>query len=510
MASRFADRRSCTRVGRAIGAGLSAWLVSSSAFAFKEPGHRVIEKIAYEQLIATGNGDVLVTLVKAGALRGGLPPKPAANPASPEDYIGLREGDVNVQGVWVGSHIPDHSFNRQLQSYGQCFHFNARGGDVLGSARENGMPVGLVRDAYLRCMSLMDILVRGLLADPADANQRGLGLYTLMHMVTDSFSEAHVARERDWDILYVKPWRLRTWASYLVSCQQGWKDYVTDNHHGIIDERDYDYVRKTPECEAQRDDPGTLSAACLSSRAKRAADAIVDLLVLVSAYIEHPPTPRGGARSLPGFEQDWTAYRKLHFQHADARYAATLSDRELGGELAQAGLVARSTVIEEKPPEAFGVGVAFDLQNAMDNVWIEGNVFYGSDAMKAEDLGLRDYLTHTIQLRLPFETTDGQRPLAIAYEPGVRIPGDLVQTDWMTLQVGLRLRFAYGVSRVSSDETRHTFEAGFGGFSFDAVFKRYFWVGIVFPRMVGRLDTWGPEQGDMFWTMKTGVAFGGS
>ncbi len=489
----------------ALACGALALFSPRSSAAFKEPGHRAIEQLAYQTLVDNKHADVLARLVKAGALRGALPPRPSFNEADPDDYIGLPAGDLNVHGVWVGSHIPDHAFNRQFQAYGQCFHFNARGEDARTETFEpSGVPVGLSRDAYLRCMSLMDILIRGILADTAEANARHAGLYSLIHMVTDSFSEAHVARQKNWDILYVKPWRLRTWVSNLFY-PSGWESFVTDTEHGIFDDRDYDYAK----CKDVKNDPGKLTADCLSSRALRAADAVVDLLVLVSAYIDFPDAPPGGARELPGFEEAWRAYREKHFHHAITAHSALVPEDERVRETEN--LVSRSDLLQETSAASLGVGLAFDLENSTNNVWLEGAVFYGKDSMRGDDIGFSDLITHAIQFRIPLETADGQRPLGLAYEPGIRVPGDMLQSEFFSLQIGIRARGGYSLSRVGPETTRHVVELGFGGVSFDLVLKQRIWVGVVGPRVVWRQDTWGPDnwpRPDLFWSVKVGGAFG--
>lgn len=512
----------------ALGLGSCAMLAAVDANAFKEPGHRAIERAAFEQLVDTGNADVLVTLVKVGALRGALPPAPQSDRNVDRDgYIGLPRGDLNVRGVWVGSHIPDHSFDRQLQSYGQCFHFNARAVDTTTpEAVEKsevgvvgiGVPHGMVHDAYLRCVSLMDVLVRGIIADPVDAEQRHKGLYTLIHMVADSFSDAHTARTENWRILYVKPWRLRAWVPNLWPWNWGeysWKEFVTDNHHGIIDERDWDFALDSPDCQRWRENPGVFPTSCLSPSAKRAADAIVDLLVLVSAYVDHPPLPEGGAMSLPGFEKAWNAFKAAHFEHYYSEYTAVLKDDDKtgikGGALNQppysADLVSRSDREDEYRPKTALMGLAFDLQAATDNVWLEGTLLRWADGAEQEELDVGQYLTHTIQLRVPLETLDGQRPLGIAYELGAQVPSNLVEQREFLLKVGVRLRAGYGVSRIPPRATRHTLEFGLAGFSVDAVVMDTLWLGMIFPRWIYRIDTWGEERDDTFWSMKAGYAF---
>jgi hypothetical protein len=513
--------------------------------AFKEPGHRAIERFAYEQLVNEGHAEVLSTLIRAGALRAALPVLPEKIDADPNAYIGLKEGDLNVHGVWVGSHIPDHSFERQLQSYGQCFHFNARGADVDTSRVPKGryqvidpqtgkaqvaavdldMPLGMVRDAYLRCMSLMDILVRGVVADPVDAHARNVGLHTVIHLVADSFSDAHTARTRNWSILYVKPWRLRTWVPNLLpwnwipldgdGSNASWKHFLSDDHHGVMDDRDYEYVKDTPGCDALKDNPGRLELTCLTPRAKKAADAVVDLLILVAEYVDHPPlqgerplrlaerASANGDAGRIGFEEAWNKYKKKYFAHYLTAYTPQVSTSPTH---ATRDFVARARLPESPPIPGAVVGIALDLQSPSDNLWIEGNLLRTGEVLEEEHLHVLNYLTHTIQVRFPLETPDGQRPFGIAYELGGQVPGNLSQSDWLALKLSLRLRFAYGVSRISTKATRHMFEAGLGGFAIDAIVRKKVWVGTELPRITRRLDTWGPEKTTSYWSIKVGYA----
>lgn len=509
----------CARLTRRLagaGLGVALFLQAPGARAFKEPGHRLIERVAFEHLIAKGHSDVLVTLVKAGALRGGLPAQPENDPhVNPSGYVGLPQGDLNVDGVWVGSHIPDHSFDRQLQSYGQCFHFNARAEDATTpELRGTGLPIGMVHDAYLRCVSLMDLMVRGVITDAVDADRRDKGLYTLIHMVADSFSDAHAARTEDWRILYVKPWRLRTWVPNVSPANfwpwsfdmYSWRYFVTDTHHGIIDERDWDYVLPTAECQALREQPSRIEATCLSPSARRAVDAVVDLLVLVSAYVQQNPPRPGAALSAPGFEQSWNAFKSEHFEHYYPAYTAVLKDR-LKNTPREGHLVSRSDRELEYRPKNVVAGAAFDLQSGSDSIWLEGTLLRSADAEDHEEIEIGQYLTHTIQLRLPLETVDGQRPLGIAYEFGGQVPSNLIEGRKLLLKLGLRIRVGYGVSRIPPRNTRHTFEMGLGGFSLDAVVMDQLWLGMIFPRWVYRLDTWGREVDDTYWTLKGGYAF---
>ncbi len=222
---------------------LGASLFSASAAAFKEPGHRAIEAAAYRKLLECEEGEKDIhTLIQEGVLN----PPHRAYPDPTED-LNQDYSQYTVEGLLLSSHLPDHLLDRQLQKELQCFHFNARGSHVTKiPGQRYGIAKGLVVDAYVECMGVADALLRSVLYDPVIANETSVGMYTLMHMIEDSFAESHVARDPRGKIVYLKSWSLRTWWSYLLEAPGSPNDatrmHFSDQSHALADVRDDGYL----------------------------------------------------------------------------------------------------------------------------------------------------------------------------------------------------------------------------------------------------------------------------
>lgn len=325
------------------------------ALAFKEAGHRAIEAAAYRKLLTRQSecvkqhapcpveDRVISVLIAHGVL------KPPSRPIAVDPRGDQRE--FTVEGLIVDSHMPDHLFDRQLEADRQCFHFNARGAHTVRyqgytDAELDRIPRGLVQDAYVECMGVADALLRQVLLDPAGSNSSSTGIYVLMHMIEDSFSEAHVARDANKRILYVKPWNLRTWLRYFFTDTKSrpMRSHFSDEHHMTSEMRDLGYLRGPRDSEFQErrlepkyrtelqeclqrsqkmlgldakkvaqltlksvavagsddpESPAVLSALralegdlvvpdpCLSKAALDATDAIADLLTMIARLLEH-------------------------------------------------------------------------------------------------------------------------------------------------------------------------------------------------------------------------------
>lgn len=505
---------------------LELGLVPARAFAFKEQGHRSVEAAAYHALIDQGHADVLVTLVNAGILSGRVPSVRPGGISKPTPYASVNNGDEQVDGIWLGSHQPDHSFAHQLQSYGQCYHFMARPSDVYTDEDLRfRVPAGLVRNAYTRCMGLMDTLIRGILFDPEGSRSRGAGAYTLIHIIEDSFSEAHVARTTDsWKIAYLKPWRLTAWWPYITGHPSGLRYYVTESHHGgIRDERDYGYLKEAT-CADRKDD--LVPTDCLSSRGRKAADAVAEVLVLLAKHAECGSHPRDTMRTCKGFDKDWNDYKSKYFGHADpsvsAFYEGAEAVQEFDHGVGHGDLIGPSNALDHPAPPNLGIGLATDFADSAESLWLTGDVFVTRDPMKQHELSWTDLVSYSLQVRLPLQNADGERPAGAAGEFGLRIPVDIlsedvVASDVASLYFGVRLRGAVMASRVRGDRTRVVGQLGLAGFTADLVLFQRVWLGVEGPRVLMVGDTLGPDVVPFklgrdtmalhpFWTVKAGFA----
>ena len=181
------------------------------------------------------------------------------------------------------SGTPDLVIDRQLGQRGQCQHFMADSADSLTPVDPRfGVPGGLATTAYLRCIRVAGLVFDGILRDPRLAEWRIVGMYVLMHALEDSFSAAHVARDPQFRIVHLLSWTLIDWPIYTL---HGKVSFPAATHHALSDHRDADYVRwdaRTQDGRACRElhHPYAFPEECLTERAKAAAGAVVDYLVL--------------------------------------------------------------------------------------------------------------------------------------------------------------------------------------------------------------------------------------
>ncbi len=160
----------------------------------------------------------------------------------------------------------------------------ARTGDGLSPVDPRfGVAGALATTAYSRCVAVAGAALDGILRDPQLANERLVGLYSLVHGIEDSFSAAHVERDGALKIVHLLSWTLIDWARYVLRGRTG---FPAPTHHGVTDERDHDYVRRRFRAEDGRDcadfhNPYAFPEECLTDRARAAVDAVVDLLIAV-------------------------------------------------------------------------------------------------------------------------------------------------------------------------------------------------------------------------------------
>ena len=271
-------------------AAIGLW--SAPGAAFELDGHQVIEATAYKRLLAldavpgTGppeiSGRVLLgALIATGVL---LEP-PCFDRSRPRGDCGAAQRlDLPLQ-YWptLRAGAPDLVIDRQLGQRGQCQHFMAATADALTPVDPRvGVPGGLATTAYLRCVRVAGAVLDGILRDPLLAEWRIVGTYVLIHALEDSFSAAHVDRTPQFEIDHLLSWTLIDWTRYAWHGKWG---FPAPTHHAVSDHRDYDYVlwdAHTKDGCACRDlhHPYAFPEECLTDRAKAAAAAVVDLLVL--------------------------------------------------------------------------------------------------------------------------------------------------------------------------------------------------------------------------------------
>ncbi len=267
-------------------------LQSVPVAAFELDGHEVIEATAYKRLLALdavpGTGPPEVSgraLLGALIATGVLAEPPCFDRTRPRGDCGTTQRlDLPLQ-YWptLRSGAPDLVIDRQIGQHGQCQHFMATAADGLTQIDPRfGVPGGLATAAYLRCVRVVGAVFDGILRDPHLADWRLAGTYVLIHAIEDSFSAAHVDRTPHFEIVHLLSWTLIDWPIYALRGHWG---FPASTHHAVSDHRDADYVRwdaLTKDGRPCRDlhHPYAFPEECLTDRAKAAASAVVDLLVL--------------------------------------------------------------------------------------------------------------------------------------------------------------------------------------------------------------------------------------
>ena len=527
----------------------SVLFAGARAGAFKEAGHRSIEAEAYRRLLRD-SPEVIPTLVRTGVLA-----VPYRGYPLPSAEMGADFGAYTVNGLVLATGKADHLLDRQLQKDLQCFHFNARGEQVTKiHGTMFGLPRGLVVDAYVECIGVADSTLRSILYAPAVANESAVGMYTMMHMVEDSYSDAHVARTPDFKyIIYLKPWNLRSWTTYFFGSAGTPNDSLrlnfSDRHHMMSDTRDFGYLLgeyDTEGCLPEADHSeckstdraryalriatcekeasallgyrvsvaglqgdAVVPAACLSDRGLASVDAVADLLRLVARQVDSvvdEKTP--GVRRVDSspakcdFSQDWLNYRRKYLAHVDPRLTQDMADARVplapGPTGAPADVrgnfVYQTPDLSPKHTKLAGAGISTEL-TAGTPVWLGFDAFVASDASAHDSINPFDVLGYGVQLRLPIEDELGEKPIGVAFDigPGIPIPlSELItkSTSHFDVYLGARARVAYSAESVFKQNTRHVIQAGLGGVSLDFVVGNYVWFGADFPRYMVRYDTW--------------------
>jgi hypothetical protein len=321
---RTSPRLTAARLGVAAALALTSWAARADAFGLV--GHEIIEATAYKRLmvmpVVPGAGvpgrTVLATLIATNVLR--PPPCFDRSRFSPDCEEALRLDLPLRHWPVLGAGAPDLVIDRQLGQTGQCQHFMARTDDGTSPIDPRfGVPRDLVIAAYTRCVQVASLAFDGILADPARASWRLVGMYALIHGLEDSFSAAHVHRDQQLHLVHLLSWKLIDWPRYLWTGKSA-IGFAPETHHAVTDDRDYEYLKEdaiAPDGQACRSflHPYAVPEACLTPRALAAVDAVVDLLVLTYRLRAGPDGQARPASILADSEArtSWQGYIDQHF-----------------------------------------------------------------------------------------------------------------------------------------------------------------------------------------------------
>ncbi|HMF41424.1 MAG TPA: hypothetical protein VKQ32_12050 [Polyangia bacterium] len=347
--------RARRRILLTIGAAAVVLSTAAPAAAFSLDGHFIIEAAAYKRLLALARvpeTDVSGRQLLGALIAGGLLVEPPC-------LDGVRAGgscDAKARreqplAFWpaLGAGAADIIIDRQLSAGGQCQHFMAETDDGFSPPHPRfGVPTALVTTAYRRCVTILGIVFDGLLRDPALARTRLVGTYALMHAIQDSFSAAHVARDGDGRIVHLLSWTLIDWPSYLA---HGTMSFPPTTHHAILEPRDTEYLRPdavTADGQRCADiyNPYALPEECLTPRARAAADAVVDFLVVM--YRLRARAAAAGRPASLAAPEDLALWHEFVAKHlpsaADVGTLALPTVTEIGSQRADTFIGAQATV----------------------------------------------------------------------------------------------------------------------------------------------------------------------
>jgi hypothetical protein len=319
-------------------AALALWDRPASAFGLE--GHAIIEAAAYKRLLAleqvpgtaVSGRALLSALMTAGVLY--QPPclegERGRRGCGPDDRL---ERPMRFWPV-LGSGAADLLIDRQLSARAQCQHFMAESADGLSPIDPRfGVPRGLVTDAYVRCVMVLGLGLEGILRAPRLANGRLVGMYALIHAIGDSFSPAHATRDEHGRIVHLLSWTLLDWPTYLG---RGMAAFPARVHHGVSDQRDRDYLVKDGRslqgqpCAAFHN-PYAMPDACLTPRARAAANAIADLLLLTYRLrAQAAAAGRLPSLAVKADQVQWEDYLRTHLPSVAAPVEPPPTGQHLG------------------------------------------------------------------------------------------------------------------------------------------------------------------------------------
>jgi hypothetical protein len=142
-------------------------------------------------------------------------------------------------------------------------------------------------------------------------------IYSLIHTVGDSYSDAHAERDTTtWEILYLKPWQATCWQPFLVNWS-GWPYFFTDIMHKFPEDiRDKQYLRVdlVPQDEVTYYDknPYLVPRFYLNTRGVQASDAVEDLFVIIFAILKE--TEQDQDKFVEVATREWRGYLERHFK----------------------------------------------------------------------------------------------------------------------------------------------------------------------------------------------------
>lgn len=389
-------------------------VISGAAISHTTRGHNVVEASAYKNLLKKGRGEIpkalgysgkeiLDYLISTRVLR--VPP--CYPHAGKKDFCNsYTEADSLEWLPVVGSGDMDAVMYRQFSKNGQYFHFMASPGAIYRNPEvdpRTGAPRGLTEEAYPIAVRFITGMYYEILERSDISKKYYRDIYSLIHTIGDSYSEAHAQRDTTtWAIKYLKPWQATAWQPYLVYWS-GWPYYLSDKIHWFPeDDRDKMYMKPAIVPQAEVDfydkNPYVVPREYLNERGIQAANAIEDLIVITFVIMKEAGDDK--AKLKEAANREWRWYLNEHFRgYTDAEFVNTVgfsqapSDEQEWRPMIQMGLRFRTGTFSNsddfllamnfaKPPsfiDPFGFAAGYEIgkrYKGPQQLWV-GSISFG-------------------------------------------------------------------------------------------------------------------------------------
>ena len=252
----------------------SFFVLNPTVHAFDSKGHIYLEQQAYKLLRGYPNGQAIL------------------------DW--LVQNKILVEGLPSRSQYPDNALERQFTQSRQGYHFMTSNYNVLEAARSKGnLPPQeeLLLRSLGPSLQMIYYFFREIIGNPQGASQAGRGIYVLMHIVADSYSTEHTARDSATaQLRTIKGWKISrlSWPRIATSKEPG-KETLLLLHNGKPAPGDHEWFYMNGN--------DTL----LTAAGRNAARAMCELLVITYEASKQPAS--ADALICKYFEQHFQPYQ---------------------------------------------------------------------------------------------------------------------------------------------------------------------------------------------------------
>lgn len=298
-------------------------IIFSAAFAHDTWGHKLMEAYAYRQLmnhhenlspLSINGSELLNELIKNRVLD---PPKDLKN-INDSSAAALQDTSIVPFEFLLPlkSGFSDVSLPKQFAKNGQQVHFMAMKKDLTDIPTNDPAAAKhlVLSRAFPKCIRYMTELVYQILLSQSGAEERQETIYDLMHVIQDSFSQAHAERDT---------------ATLQISCVNifGSGDLPEENLHAGVDPRDHQFLKSdlisfgNKELTYDEINPYLIPEDSLTATTRITSEAVIELLKTIYMMLPYRETVRqryeSGNYQPAGMDSLWRDYLRRYFPSSD-------------------------------------------------------------------------------------------------------------------------------------------------------------------------------------------------